>query len=486
MSNDSWQVAFHLRSPRSWLNDPNGLCVYGGTYRFFYQYNDAWPYSDQKAWGQFSSPDLVHWNYEGVSIEPSLDEDRHGVYSGSCIVRKDSDGSKERLWAYYTGNVINPGPDHNRLDRSFARDGREANQIVCTSVDGVHFGPKTVLLRNGDYPDYCTLHVRDPKVWEQDGQLLMLLGARDISDRGLCLLYQSEDGMDWFLRQAINSQYPFGYMWECPNLVQMEEQDYLAFSPQGLPRMHDKWHNLCQAGYIALPQPVLHTTEVDERDFVEWDHGHDFYAPQMFQDDSGRWILVGWLGGFDRHYQSAPNGLEWCHCLTVPRLLTRNSATGKLLQTPVPELDTLRRDLVRLPCGKQAKLGSRSADILLEGMEDGDGSLVLDQSLEIYRREGRLGIRFLNKGAAAGREDRSIPCSQLEDLRVLVDGSVVEVYANGGAEVFSLRWFCENDPALRVSNAFSCDAIAWTMEDVLADMYRSANAPSLSMPGRNL
>ncbi len=485
MSNDSWSVSFHLRSPKSWLNDPNGLCVYKGVYRFFYQYNDAWPHADQKAWGQFSSPDLVHWSYEGVSIEPSLEEDRHGVYSGSCIVRQDANGSGERLWAYYTGNVINPGPDHNRMDHGFARDGREANQIVCMSLDGVHFGPKTVILRNSDYPDYCTLHVRDPKVWEQDGLLFMLLGARNTSDQGLCLLYQSTDGLSWSLRQAINSQYPFGYMWECPNIVQMEEGDYIAFSPQGLPRTHNKWHNLCQAGYIALPQSVLQTVEVDERDFVEWDHGHDFYAPQMFQDDLGRWILVGWLGGFDRHYQSAPDGLEWCHCFTVPRLLTRDDATGGLLQTPVPELETLRSDAMCLPCGKRVALGSRSADIVLEHIK-GDGSLLLDEGLEIYQGNGRLGIRYLDQRAAAGREDRSIPCTHLEDLRVLVDGSVVEVYANGGAEVISLRWFCSSDPRLGVTSSFDCNATAWTMEDVLAKMYQTAKAPSLSMPGRSM
>ncbi len=34
MSNKSWEVGLHLRSPRNWLNDPNGLCQFRGRYYF--------------------------------------------------------------------------------------------------------------------------------------------------------------------------------------------------------------------------------------------------------------------------------------------------------------------------------------------------------------------------------------------------------------------------------------------------------------------
>ncbi|MBR3313961.1 MAG: hypothetical protein IKG18_07465 [Atopobiaceae bacterium] len=35
MSNKSSEVGFHLRSPRNWLNDPNGLCQFLGRCYFF-------------------------------------------------------------------------------------------------------------------------------------------------------------------------------------------------------------------------------------------------------------------------------------------------------------------------------------------------------------------------------------------------------------------------------------------------------------------
>ena len=30
--------------------------------------------------------------------------------------------------------------------------------------------------------------------------------------------------------------------------------------------------------------------------FREWDMGFDFYAPQTFEDENGRRILIGWMG----------------------------------------------------------------------------------------------------------------------------------------------------------------------------------------------
>ncbi|MDO4797790.1 MAG: glycoside hydrolase family 32 protein [Coriobacteriales bacterium] len=487
MSNASWELGFHLRSPRGWLNDPNGACQFRGEYYLYYQYNDSWPKADQKAWGLFVSPDLVHWRYEGMPIEPSIPEDRHGVYSGCTLVEHGAGpNGADVLRAFYTGNVVCLDQAHNPRDVGRVYTGREAHEITCASADGKHFGEKTVLLRTQDYPWECSLHVRDPKVWRQDGRLYMLLGARHLCNHGMCLLYVSNDGWNWEFAHLIEAAYPFGYMWECPNIVQLADgSEYLAFSPQGLPRQRDRWHNVCQAGYIPLPGRIVDTREVDERDFVEWDHGHDFYAPQTFVDDSGRWILVGWLGSFDHRWTCTPDGLAWCHCLTVPRLLRKDPATGLLLQTPVPELDVLRGEEVPLAVNEEARIASRHADIVVQGI-DGDGALTFDQSLQVFFEHGRLGIRYLQATHAAGRDERSVPLDCLRDVRVLVDGSAVEVYANDGAQVFSSRWFSGEGTSLAVHTSFAArEAHAWPMEDVLSEMYATAQAPSITLPGWN-
>ncbi len=62
--------------------------------------------------------------------------------------------------------------------------------------DGSRAGEKRLLLTNDDYPKDCTLHVRDPKVWKENGRYHMVQ-ARKNSDQGAVLLHDSADMETW-------------------------------------------------------------------------------------------------------------------------------------------------------------------------------------------------------------------------------------------------------------------------------------------------
>lgn len=502
MTPQAWELGYHLRSPRNWCNDPNGCCQFRGRYHVFYQYDHDWPTVDQKAWAKFSSPDLVHWDFDGLAIEPSIAADRHGVFSGCTYVERGgaADGG-DRMRVYYTGNVVAPVAGHSVKDFDFVYAGREGNTITCTSDDGMSFGPKQVLLTNADYPAECSCHVRDPRVWEQDGTRHMLLGARHKDNHGMCLVYDSDDGLTWTYRHSINPEYDFGFVWECPNIVQFGEYEYLAISPQGLPRLRDRWFNRWTPGYFPLLGRVLDTDTIDERTFVQWDYGHDFYAPQTFVDDAGRTILVGWMGTFDEHYSSVPDGLDWWHCITVPREITRAN-DGTLLQNPVAELAQLRGDALELIAGDDAvlpafrigdgrtsvhvTLDAYRADIVISGIT-GKGSVVLNDDFVVSYTGERLGLTYLSERGAAGRQERSVPVCALTELRILVDGSSLEIFANGGSIVFASRWFGATDDAgLTVATNFIAEHITvYPMADVMSEVFAEATVPSLTMPGWN-
>lgn len=461
------------------MNDPNGLCYFNGRYHVFYQYNSQWPDASQKAWGEFVSDDLLSWEYMGMPLEPRLPQDRHGVYSGSSVVVGDL------LRVYYTGNVINKANGHNPKDVSFLYDSREAYQLMAESSDGIHFGERQVLLGPADYPAWCSAHVRDPFVWRQDGAWYMLLGARHVAGYGLCLLYESADGIAWSYMREITSPYAFGYMWECPNLVRLGSHDFLAFCPQGLPRTHDRWQSIWQAGYVRLDGSILTTDTIDERDFVEWDVGHDFYAPQVFVDPKGRTILIGWLGTFDRTQEVAPDGLSWAHCLTVPRVLTLADDGRTICQWPVAELEDLRGAAQALGRTRPVEVIGRQADIELSGIGS-EGELVLDGSLTLSWEAGRLRVAYLDD-TGRGRMDRTWPCERLNNLRVLVDGSVVEYYANDGDLVGSSRWFCKDAQTLSLTCTFEVvSGTVWPMEDRMSAMYETAVAPDIRLKGYNV
>ncbi len=105
-THERWTPRFHLAPRQGWLNDPNGLCQFHGTYHVFYQAAPAWPASGKKGWGHFASRDLVRWEDLGEPLVPSIPEDADGVYSGSALVVAGGapDGG-DLLRLYYTGNV---------------------------------------------------------------------------------------------------------------------------------------------------------------------------------------------------------------------------------------------------------------------------------------------------------------------------------------------------------------------------------------------
>ncbi len=469
MADNSRRMGFHIVPPTGWLNDPNGLCQFRGRYHAFFQYSPDWPHGGERCWGHATSTDLVSWKYHDIALHQDIPEDANGAYSGSAFIErsKATDGG-DRMRLYYTGNVKLAG----KYD--YILSGREANEITVTSDDGLTFSPKLVLLRNDDYPPFCSCHVRDPKVWEQDGTRRMALGARDRDGNGLALIFDSDDGISWRHRNSIRPHSHFGFMWECPDVIRLDGRDYLGICPQGMPAKDADGKGTSWSGYIPLSVPATETVEADESAYAEWDGGFDFYAPQTFVDDRGRTILIAWVGMPENDFKGQPGELDWIHCLSIPRELSVDpSDPTHLMQWPVSEVETLRRDEASLQGkGSESTKGEMSvachqADIVVEGIE-GDLTLSLDDSLEIACEDGRLRMAFLDT-SGAGRGTRAMPLDVASTLRVLVDNSVVEVFANNGRSCMTTRWFPTSEElTVSISGKFAL-ARAWRMADGMVD-----------------
>lgn len=137
MSTSFWNPRLHLQPRNGWLNDPNGLCEFNGFYHAFYQYAPEWPQDELKHWGHCTSKDLLHWSDQGIALSPDINEDQNGVFSGSAWIDHGASPDGENLMrVFYTGNVVDTTIDE-RVD-----EGREANEIMVTSEDGVHFSEK--------------------------------------------------------------------------------------------------------------------------------------------------------------------------------------------------------------------------------------------------------------------------------------------------------------------------------------------------------
>ena len=416
----------HVSPPTGWLNDPNGLCQIGDVYHVFYQFSPFDPEGGLKFWGHCTSRDLLHWDFAGVPLLPDQPGDCHGVYSGSALTE---DGN---LYLYYTGNVKRTG------SYDYIRTGRETNTMLAISRDGRGIESKECLMTNKDYPAGLTLHVRDPKVWKQDGVYYMIQGARTLDDRGVALLFSSPDRRSWRYIHTLRTANPFGYMWECPDLYELDGKTVLSVSPQGVPADGFRYQNKYQSVICFLEPDFLHASVPDG--FQELDAGFDFYAPQTFLARDGHRIQIAWMGVPDEEtHTNATLADGWQHILTLPRELSVQN--GVLCQNPVRELSAWWNQETSFKVGFCRQTEACFELELFNGGEDFEAAFAGGLVCTYRKSDGLFSLRFTDPQLGGGRTLRARKVGRLSRIRVFFDVSSAEIFLNDGEAVFSTRLY---------------------------------------------
>ncbi|GAA0526543.1 glycoside hydrolase family 32 protein [Paractinoplanes ferrugineus] len=451
---DPHRPRFHFTAPGGWLNDPNGLTHWRGVYHLFYQYNPFAPAHGNIHWGHATSTDLVRWTDEPIALAPGLDgPDRDGCWSGVLV---DDGGVPTIVYSgRHAGHEL-PCVARGSADlRSWTKD--EANPVIAAAPEGVDVTA---------FRDHCVW--REGAVWRQ----LIGSGIRGVG--GTAFLYESDDLRTWRyvgpLLTGTAAQNPgepdwTGTTWECVDLFRLGDSesgnadatDVLVFSAWDEGTTH---HSLYWTG--RYQGDAFTPTAVHRLDYG----GRYFYAPQSTRDEHGRRIMFGWLQEGRTDDANARAG--WCGVMSLPRIVTLGS-DGGLHQAPAPELTRLRRDHVAVPARRLNASYTRLYDVR------GD-QLDLEISLRLApAATARLVLRETPDGAertvvevnrthdgAGGtlrlhRETSSLdPTVDTEprygalpmgpdgrvELRVLVDHSALEIFANGhplSARVYPTR-----------------------------------------------
>ena len=430
ISQDPWRLDFHLMPEIGWLNDPNGLVQFKGTYHVYHQYVPDNPNGGLVHWGHKTSEDLVHFKEEEIFLSPDKPYDKDGVYSGSAFV-KDYE-----IHFFYTGNVKHPG------EHDYTFSGREQNTVHVVSKDGFTIDYREVCIPHEAYPEGFTDHIRDPKVFEKNGQYYMVLGSRSLDHHGKILLYVSDDLYDWEYKGIfLEGDREMGYMYECPDFFETPDKDMMIFSPQGLKATKHEFENIHQAGYYLGKTDWDKGQFIPETPFKELDRGFDFYAPQTFEDESGRRILIGWMGIGDTmpEYSNPTPERGWQHALTLPRELTIEQ--GELKQRPLKEYEKLRSNKSELEIysDNSVEIKQEATFELLVEVEKLNGPLVikLKEDTVICFEEG---VFSLNHGVSGyGRSTRSIEMDELKSIQLFADTSSLEIFLNDGEYVMTSR-----------------------------------------------
>ncbi|WP_434798471.1 glycoside hydrolase family 32 protein [Terrisporobacter vanillatitrophus] len=429
LNSDKFRLSYHLMPPIGWLNDPNGLCELNGTYHIYYQYSPTDVYGELKHWGHYSTKDFINFKSEPMAIFADNELDKGGAYSGSTFIKDN------KMHVFYTGNVKEEG------DHDYIKSGRQHNTIYLTSEDGINFSEKKCLMKNVDYPSDVSCHVRDPKVYEKNGLYYMVLGARTLDDIGCILVYESKDLINWKYINRIQTKEKFGYMWECPDVFDLDNKTILITCPQGIEQEGIKYENIYQNGYLFMDN-IVENTKLSE--FNELDNGFDFYAPQTFEDEKNRRILIGWMGLPDIPYTNEVTVKEnWQHALTIPRALCiRNN---KLYQKPIEELKNLRKSKKIYDLNKVRSIITKNNVYELNiNLKEKTNcfKMNLRSDLELLFENNIFTLKLGKSGY--GRDERHVYIDFLENLQIYSDTSSLEIFINNGEKVMTTRVYDDN------------------------------------------
>ena len=217
---EPYRPAVHFTPRENWMNDPNGLVYYKGTYHLFFQHNPSGNRWGNMSWGHATSADLIHWTQQPLAIPQTFNdagESIEDIFSGSVVVDKTNSsglGTKTNppLVAIYTSAYTDKHP---------TLAGKQAQSLAYSLDAGktwTKYSGNPVLNRD-------SANFRDPKVFRYSGPAgtYWVMAAVEAQEHRV-LLYKSTDLKNWTHLSDFGPANAVGGQWECPDLFQLEVQ----------------------------------------------------------------------------------------------------------------------------------------------------------------------------------------------------------------------------------------------------------------------
>jgi len=338
---DRYRPGYHFVVPEDngMPGDPNGALYWNGRYHLMYLYQDGHAF----VWGHASSKDLVHWRYHPACLGP--DQGDTGIFSGGAFLDKAGVAT-----ITYWGLAEGPGQGvciarstDEQLDTWVKSP---ANPVVRST----HWGYTVQTGTDGKEIVYGSA---DPSnIWIKDGRYYMLTGNLLVLNRygkelgqvehqgDTAYLLVSDDLDRWeYLHPFYQSDRKWTHAGEdnmCPVFLP------LPASPEG-GAPSDK-HLLLFISHCDGCQYYVGRYEGDR--FTPRSHGrmtwvdNAYFAPEALVDDRGRLVMWAWL--LDNPPQEVINAQGWQGVYGLPRLLWLGE-DGTLRMRPVDELKSLRQ-----------------------------------------------------------------------------------------------------------------------------------------------
>jgi len=501
MAADPYRPLYHFVSPEGNLNDPNGLCFWQGQWHLFYQ---AFPPANPiPQWGHAISDDLIHWRDLPLAITPGPEE---ACWSGSTLVEED------RVIAMYhghkLGNMVAVSSDPLLLDWEKVT-GTTVIPNPCPIWTQTTGNEQMPGVAGNSLPVGAINLVYDPCIWKEGDFYYSTSGGtlpHKPSGRRTHaqFLYRSEDLVTWeYLHQLLEGDlYSLvGDDGGCPYFWPLGDRHILLhFSHMS------GGHYLL--GDYATERDKFVVTSGGRFTFGAYSPG-GVHAPTATPDGEGGVIAL-----FNINTAKPTPG--WNQIMSLPRRLTL-AARDELAIEPVGDLESLRHDHRHV----EARTLPANREVILEGVEGNAVEIAAEidpgsaQMVELnvlraagkeeytriafYRRRGYIdwdrsdGWARINDARDSlitidtaysselpDVESRApeiapfyLPPNETLKLRVFVDKSVVEVFAND-RQCLAVRVYPGREDSVGVSlRAQGADAAlrsldVWQMHTIYA------------------
>jgi fructan beta-fructosidase len=437
---EPFRPRFHFTPKINWTNDPNGLVYFDGEYHLFFQYNpfgDGWGHM---SWGHAVSPDLVHWKELPVAL---AEEDGIMIFTGSTVVDDGNSsgfclGGKPCLVAVYTG--------HRGKTEALPR---LETQNIAYSNDR---GRTWTKYKGNPVLDLGLPQFRDPHVFRYNGRWVM---AVSLPERHEVSFYGSADLKTWQHLSNFGPAGATGGEWECPTMVELPVDGdakrtrfvlKIGLNPGALQGGSGEQY------FVGTFDGTRFVNENSPEKTLWVDSGKDCYCALVF-NHAPRPTMLGWMSNWQ--YAGKTPTKPWRGQMTVAReIALRSTPEGlRLMQRPVTpphrgkplrfqgasitKLNALLRHRDSVAYEFTAAIDSPQGDSgfkLLQGAGDTYTVVGYDRAKqELYVDRTHSGATGFSPQFPARPAVKLTLNGPLLQLRILVDASSVEVFAQDGA-----------------------------------------------------
>lgn len=315
---DHLRPRFHVMPNTAWTNESYGLTYYDGQYHMFSQKNTNSPTLFFMHWGHYSSPDLVSWKEERMSLSPQPGFSDFGCWSGTTFF--DDQGEPVISYTGVNGQIAGIGMAYPLDDQLMEWELEMANPVVPTAP-----------------PNIPNLDFRDPYIIKNGDFFYMMVGSgRAGNNGGFLASYRSSDLVNW---DPIDPIFEYsniaeaGIFWEMPALVQFENGD---------------WMVVVTPVYAASPAKTLYWIgDFSNEKFIPYhpepkNFEHNIrllLSPAFGKDEEGRLTYIG-IVPEDRNVEDQITA-GWRQTFSIPRVV-RLLEDGNIGHYPHPNLCRLR------------------------------------------------------------------------------------------------------------------------------------------------